>query len=72
MATVKICTTGGHCIRCADTSTQKVLAIIEKLKKDGKLFICCGSQCVAVAHVDIITEESGPAPPDDDEREKYS
>lgn len=71
MATVKVCTTAGNCIRCAST-TRDIVDIIEKAKKAGKLFLCCGNQCVAIANIDIITEEAGPKPPDDYKRKKGS
>ncbi len=74
MATVKICTTGGMCITCGDTSVKKVIEALEKLEKGGKKYFCCTRgktppggvaepSCVRIDKITTIVVEST-IPPD--------
>ena len=67
MATVKICTTGKACIRCAGTTSGDVVKELEKLEKNGSKYLCCGNQCVRIDQITTIVEESQTPPKTDDD-----
>jgi hypothetical protein len=50
---VKICTTGGSCIRC-DASWEAVQKAIKGAK--AKDFICCGHSCAKVDQITTVEE----------------
>jgi hypothetical protein len=66
MATVKICTVAGQCIRCAKTTSGDISTELERLESEGKKYFCCGNQCVRIDQIGTITEEVK-LPPDDDD-----
>lgn len=52
---LKICTTGGNCITCR-VSWDEFRKKYAEAKKKNQTFYCCGTKCVAIAHITTIVE----------------
>jgi hypothetical protein len=65
MATVKICTARGFCMKCTNTT---LAGVIKTIKETESSFFCCGTKCIRVTDISTIEEvKREGSPPDDEE-----